>query len=356
MCFACGSKKRRSRGGIDEPFMELPMYTKKEKSRNSLGGMSVKGNASKIHHADAVIPIQPLVSSVDDSTSAVQSSSSVINVVEEENKTLHSSADDAMEIAEDNPLTCSAHTTSPKITGENLPLPVAADHSESSASIGPLSSTPYSNPIISTLNLPENEVTQNSAEIADSNIVPLSACQETDGGQESNPPKKRGRKPYKQQSTSSSKTTGSESKATIGAGNKKDADSHKDRKDKGGDDDDEDDENDPKKRRKLEANNKESEKKKPSKEKKKKVNVIVTSGHLKDIEFDWVFKCCCGEKCSYYEKAVYHPKGLKYSCTNCPSFAHVLCMFPNEKNIAESLPYFQVIIMLPICNIFSLLK
>ena len=40
----------------------------------------------------------------------------------------------------------------------------------------------------------------------------------------------------------------------------------------------------------------------------------------------WSFKCKCGEVCSSYENASYHPVGQWYECSQCTVWSHVECM------------------------------
>ncbi|KAJ1436497.1 hypothetical protein B484DRAFT_445617 [Ochromonadaceae sp. CCMP2298] len=53
-----------------------------------------------------------------------------------------------------------------------------------------------------------------------------------------------------------------------------------------------------------------------------------------DTEGVWSFKCKCGDLCSSYEKALNHPDGQWYSCTQCSVWGHVTCNF-GEKTTPE---------------------
>jgi hypothetical protein len=59
-------------------------------------------------------------------------------------------------------------------------------------------------------------------------------------------------------------------------------------------------------------------------------------GTLPDVKLEkWKFKCQCEEVCSWYEKAIYHPKGKMYECSNCGIWSHVVCIFGNELSDEE---------------------
>jgi hypothetical protein len=45
-----------------------------------------------------------------------------------------------------------------------------------------------------------------------------------------------------------------------------------------------------------------------------------------DDSSHWSFRCKCGESCSSYEKALYHPKGRIFQCTSCSLWSHVQCV------------------------------
>jgi hypothetical protein len=151
-------------------------------------------------------------------------------------------------------------------------------------------------------------------------------------------PKKSGRPPNKGQSSSNTNSTSNSNKKTNESGKKQESrrndSDRKKRKRSGGDDDNDSSDSDP------EPDAKKFEQSKKGGRKKKETVIVTTD--LTEVPFNWGFDCSCGEKCSYYEKAIYHPKMLKYSCTECANFCHVSCMFPNEKNIEETLPYFEV--------------
>lgn len=49
-------------------------------------------------------------------------------------------------------------------------------------------------------------------------------------------------------------------------------------------------------------------------------------GDEEDDGKPWTFRCKCGEVCSSYEKAMYHPAGQWYECSQCAVWSHVHCM------------------------------
>jgi hypothetical protein len=67
----------------------------------------------------------------------------------------------------------------------------------------------------------------------------------------------------------------------------------------------------------------------------------IVTFELYKLPGEWKFKCRCGEVCSYYEKARFQPKRLKYSCVDCGVFSHAECMF-GERITMEELQQRQV--------------
>eukprot|EP01039_Chlorochromonas_danica_P007726 gene7726-8537_t len=52
-------------------------------------------------------------------------------------------------------------------------------------------------------------------------------------------------------------------------------------------------------------------------------------------EGDWQFRCRCGETCSSYENARYHPVGPIYQCTTCAVWSHVACVLGERVSESE---------------------
>ena len=79
--------------------------------------------------------------------------------------------------------------------------------------------------------------------------------------------------------------------------------------------------------------------KKSAKRKKSKILLDEFAGEK------WFFSCTCGEKCSYYEAARYHPKGAQYECSKCRVWSHVKCVLgklpENENEVLSEPNYFD---------------
>jgi hypothetical protein len=52
--------------------------------------------------------------------------------------------------------------------------------------------------------------------------------------------------------------------------------------------------------------------------------------HGEGADEEWYFKCKCGEKCSWWENPLYHPRGAMVECDYCSDWSHTACLLGSD--------------------------